>query len=146
MPTLTERIESDYKQALKAGQRLRVDTLRLLKAGMQRVASDKRKDALEDSEVLQVLSQQAKQRRETLESAKQAGRQDVAAQATQELEILGGYMPSQLSDEAILKWIEEAIASVGKQQGQIMKHVMAKTAGAADGKRVSQLVTQRLQG
>jgi uncharacterized protein YqeY len=146
MPTLTERIESDYKQALKAGQRLRVDTLRLLKAGMQRVASDKRKDALEDSEVLQVLSQQAKQRRETLESAKQAGRQDVAAQATQELEILGGYMPAQLSDEAILKWIEEAIASVGKQQGQIMKHVMAKTEGAADGKRVSQLVTQRLQG
>ncbi len=146
MPTLNERIETDYKEALRAGQRLRVDTIRLVKAAIQRVAMDKRKDSLDEGEIQQVLSQQAKQRRETIESAKQTTRQDIVTQANQELEILASYMPQQLSDEAIRKLIEEAIASSGANQGQIMKHVMAKAGGAADGKRVSQFVAQRLKG
>ena len=144
MPTLTERVEADYKTAMKAGERLRVDTLRLIKAGIQRVAIDKRKPSLDDAEVLQVLAQQAKQRRETIESAKQASRQDVVAQAMQELEILSAYLPQQLSEDAVKKLIEEAIQAVGLQRGPIMKHVMAKAAGATDGKIVSRLVGERL--
>ena len=145
MATLTERIETDYKTALKAGQRLRVDTLRLIKAGMQRMAIEKRKDALDDPEILQVLAQQVKQRRETMESAKQTNRQDVLTQATQELAILNGYLPEPLAEEALKQLIEEAVSSLGMSQGQIMKYVMGKAAGRADGKLVSQLVSQRLK-
>lgn len=144
MPTLIERVEADYKLALKAGERLRVDTLRLIKAGIQRVAIDKRQQTLEDPDVIQVLSQQVKQRRETIESAKQSNRQDVLAQATQELAILNTYLPQQLSEQAIQQLIEEAIKTVGAQQGLIMKYVMGKAAGAVEGKQVSQLVAQRL--
>ena len=145
MPTLTERITEDYKIAFKAGERLKVDTLRLIKAGIQKVAMDKRKDTLDDQEVIAVLSMQAKQRKETIESAKQSNREDILTQSNQELAILNAYLPTQLSEEAIGKLIDEAIAAVGKTQGLIMKQVMAKTAGAADGKVVSRLVAEKLK-
>ena len=145
MATLTERLESDYKTALKAGDKLRVETLRLIKAGIQRAAIDKRKDQLDDQEVIQVISQQAKQRRETIEAVKATSRQDVLAQATAELAMLTAYLPQQLTAEALKPLIEEAIRTVGAAQGQIMKYVMSKAAGAADGKLVSQLVAERLK-
>ena len=145
MATLIERLETDYKTALKAGERLRVDTIRLIKAGIQRAAIDKRKDTLEESEVIQVLAQQAKQRRETIDSAKQTSRQDVFAQATAELDILNGYLPPQLTPEALKQLVDEAIKAVGANQGPIMKYVMSKAAGSADGKLVSQLVAERLK-
>jgi len=145
MATLIERLEADYKVALKAGERVRVDTLRLIKAGVQRVAIEKRKDVLDDQEVIQVLTQQAKQRRETIDSVKETSRQDVFTQATQELAILNSYLPQQLSQETVKQLIEEAIKTVGLNQGQIMKYVMGKAAGATDGKLVSQLVSERLK-
>ena len=145
MATLMERLESDYKAAMKAGERLRIDTVRLLKAAIQRAAIDKRKTTLDDQEVIQVLSQQAKQRRETIEAAKQSNRQDVLTQATDELAIVSSYLPQQLSEDAVKQLIEEAIAAVGSHQGSIMKYVMGKAAGAADGKVVSQLVAARLK-
>ena len=145
MSMLTERLEADYKAALKAGERLRVDTLRLIKAGMQRAAIDKRKESLDDPEIIQVLQQQAKQRRETIDSAKQTSRQDVVKQATEELAILHSYLPEQLSEDTVQQLVDEAVKAVGPNQGQIMKHVMGKAAGRVDGKLVSQLVTARLQ-
>ena len=143
MATLAERLEADYKTALKAGERRRVDTIRLVKAAMQRAAIDKRKDALDYQEIVQVITQQTKQRRETIESAKQGHRQDVLAQATEELALLNAYLPPQLSPEALKQLIEEAVAAVGAGHGPVMKYVMGKAAGAADGKLVSQLVAER---
>ena len=145
MATLTEQLEADYKTALKAGERLRIDTLRLIKAGIQRSAIEKRKDRLDDAEVLQVLAQQAMQRRETIDSAKQTSRQDVLTQATQELAILNAYLPQPLSQEALNRLIEEAIGAVGSNHGAMMKYIMGKAAGAAEGKLVSQLVGERLK-
>ncbi len=145
MPTLTERLNTDYLTAMKAGERLRIDTIRLIKAEVQRVAIEKRKDALDDPEILQVLSRQVKQRRETMEAAKKADRQDILSQTTEELAILNSYLPQQLSEEALRALVDEAIAAVGPNQGQVMKHVMGKAAGAADGKLVSRLVGERLQ-
>jgi len=145
MPPLIDRLESDYKIAMKAGQRRRIDTLRLIKASIQDTAIEKRKDVLSDQEVVQVLNQQAKQRRETIEAAKQAGRQDVLTQATEELAILNSYLPQQLTEDTLKQLIEEAVQAVGSNQGQIMKYVMSKAAGAADGKQVSQLVAERLK-
>ena len=145
MATLTERIETDYKAAMKARERLRIDTLRLIKAGIQHVAIEQRKDALSDPEITQVLVQQAKQRRETIESAKQTNRHDVLTQATEELAILNSYLPQPLSADALARLIDEAISAVGRNQGQIVKFVMGKASGAADGKLVSQLVAERLK-
>ncbi|MBI1992424.1 MAG: GatB/YqeY domain-containing protein [Candidatus Omnitrophica bacterium] len=145
MATLAERLESDYRSALKAGERLRVDALRLIKAGIQRVAIEKRKESLEDQEILQVIAQQAKQRRETIGCAKQTKRDDVVGQATAELALLNSYLPQQLSEDALKQLIEEAVKAVGSIQGQVMKHVMGKAAGAADGKVVSRLVAERLK-
>ena len=145
MTTLSERLEADYKTAMKAGQRVRIDTIRMVKAAMQRAAIDKRKDTLDEAETIQVINQQVKQRRETIESAKQTNRQDVLTQATEELELLTAYLPQQLSPEALKQLVEEAVAAVGTNQGQIMKYVMGKAAGAADGKMVSQLVGERLK-
>lgn len=145
MATLNERLDADYKAAMKAGQRVRIDTVRLVKAAMQRAAIDKRKDALDDAEIIQVIGQQVKQRRETIESAKQTSRQDVLAQATEELNLLTAYLPQQLSPDAVKQLIEEAVAAVGTNQGQVMKYVMGKAAGATDGKVVSQLVGERLK-
>ena len=146
MAALWDRIEADYKTAFKAGERMRVDTIRLLKAGIQRAAIDKRKEALDDGEIIQIIAQQAKQRRETMEAAKQNNREDVLAQATAELALLNTYLPAPLSEEAIASLVDEAVAAVGASQGPVMKYVMVKAAGAADGKRVSQLVAKRLKG
>lgn len=145
MATLIERLEADYKTAFKGGQRRRVDLLRLVKAAIQRVSIEKRKDCLDDPEVVQVLNQQAKQCRETLEAAKKGGRQDILDQASEELAILTSYLPQQLSLEALKQLVDEALIAVGANQGQIMKFVMQKAAGAADGKVVSQLVAERLK-
>jgi len=145
MATLTERLETDYKSALKGREQRRVATLRLIKAAIERVAFDKRKDTLDDQEIIQVLTQQAKQRRETIEAAKQGDRQDVLSQATEELALINAYLPQPLSMEALKHLIEEAVAAVGPNQGQVMKFVMGKAAGAADGKLVSQLVSERLR-
>ena len=145
MATLVERVEADYKTAMKAGDRRRVDTLRLIKAGVQRVAMDKRKETLEDPEVVQVLSQQAKQRQETIDSAKQTNRPDILTQAMEELAILRSYLPKPLSQDELRGLINEAVAAVGLQQGPIMKYVMGQTAGVADGKLVKQLVAERVK-
>ncbi len=145
MGTLLERLDSDYKTALKAREQHRVDTLRLIKAAIQRLAIDKRKDTLDDQEITQILSQQAKQRRETMDAAKQGNRQDVLSQAMAELEMINAYLPKQLSIDEVKRLVEEAIASVGPNQGPIMKYVMGKAAGSADGKLVSQLVGERLK-
>ena len=145
MGTLLERLEGYYKTALKAREQHKVETLRMIKAAVQRMAIDKRKDTLDDQETIQILSQQAKQRRETMDAAKQGNRQDVLVQATAELEMINAYLPKQLSIDEVKRLIEEAIASAGPSQGPIMKYVMGKAAGTADGKLVSQLVNERLK-
>ena len=144
MSTLKERIEADYKTAFKSGERLKVDVLRLIKADLQRVEIDKR-TALADQDVIQVVSKQTKQRQETIDAAKKGGRADVAAQTEQELAILKTYLPAAMSTEQLTALIDEAVKTVGTNQGLVMKHVMGKAAGAADGKIVSQLVGARLK-
>ena len=144
MSTLKERIEADYKTAFKAGERLKVDALRLIKSDVQRVEIDKRAE-LADQDIIQVISKQTKQRQETIEAAKKGGRADVIAQTEQELAILKAYLPAALSAEQLTALIDEAIKTVGSNQGLVMKHVMSKAAGAADGKVVSQLVGARLK-
>ena len=143
--SLAERLDADYITAMKARDQRRVETLRMIKAAIQKTAMDKRKDKLDDPEVVQILGQQVKQRNETLDAAKQGGRQDIVTQSEQELALINAYLPQPLSPDAVKQLIDEAIQAVGPNQGQIMKFVMGKAAGAVDGKLVSQLVGERLK-
>ncbi len=142
---LFEQIDADYKLALKAGDRLRVDALRMIKADVQRVTIDQKTDRLDDAGIQQVLARQVKQRRETLEAAKQSNRQDILTRTTEELAILTAYLPTPLPEAELARLIDEAVAAVGSQQRQVMKYVMSKAAGAADGATVSRLVASRLK-
>jgi len=144
MGALSDQLQRDYPAAVKAQNRRRIDTIRLIKADLEKLAIEKKTQDLSDEDVMQILRKQVKQRREMLEAARASGRQEIIAQTTEELKILEGYLPQPLGREGLQALIEEAITSVGPQQGPIMKFVMGKAAGAADGKLVSQLVAERL--
>ncbi len=147
MSTLKERIESDLKEAMKASDSLRVSTLRLIKSAIKNKEIDKG-SSLGDDEVIQVLSSLVKQRRESVEMYQKAGRKDLAEKEEAEIKIIQSYMPEQLSDEEIREVIAEAIKETGatsmKDMGKVMKTVMAKVKGRADGKKVNEMVRQAL--
>ncbi|MFH0826554.1 MAG: GatB/YqeY domain-containing protein [Candidatus Omnitrophota bacterium] len=145
---LEERIMNDYKQALKAKDTLKASALNFLRAEMINVAIAKKKQKLEDPDVLAVIKKQVKERQDSIEQFQKGGRADLADKESKELEILKSYLPPSLAKEQIQKLIEEAVSEVGakdmKDMGRVMKEVTAKCAGAADGKIVSELVRERL--
>ena len=102
-----------------------------------------------DAEVLSVIQKMAKQRRDSIEQYKSGGRTDLADKEEQELKVLLGYLPAQLSKEEVQKVVTDVIGEVGatsvKQMGAVMKGVTAKVAGRADNKMVSELVKAALQ-
>jgi uncharacterized protein YqeY len=151
---LKQRIEEDLKKALKARESERVACLRMLKSKIleREVAlrGEKGRDyRLEDAEALQVISAYAKQRRDSIESFRQGGREELAAREEAELAIVSSYLPRQLDREEIERIVDEAIAESGasspREMGQVMKLVMPRLNGAADGKLVNSIVRDRLQ-
>ena len=108
----------------------------------------KNKNTLDDSEVLEILQKQVKQRRESLESFENAGRNDLAEKEQTELDILSVYLPKQLSDDEITAEVQSAIASSGASAkadaGKVMKEVMPRLKGKADGKRINKIVMSLL--
>jgi len=134
------------KQAQKAGERLRLSTIRLLRSSVSYARIDKGAE-LTDDEVLQVLSREAKKRREAVEAAEKAGRMDIAQQESAELEIVNGYLPTQLGEAEVEVIAREVIAEVGaadiKDRGKVMGPLMQKIKGRADGK-LAGLVVERL--
>jgi hypothetical protein len=145
---LEEKIFNDYKQALKNKDTLRVSTLSFLRASISKALIEKRKKNLDDSEVISLIKKQAKQRQDSIEQFKKGNRQDLADKETAELEILKSYLPAELSAEEIKKIIDEAVseaqAATAQDTGKVMKLVMPRVAGKADGKLVSELVRSRL--
>jgi uncharacterized protein len=145
---LTETIFNDYKEAMKARDTLKSSVLSFLRADMLNQATAKKKDKLDDAEVIAVIKKQVKQRQDSIAQFTGGGRLEAAEKETKELQILKGYLPAELSDEQIKVLIEEAVVSTGsssmKDMGRLMKELTAKIAGQADGKLVSDLVRQRL--
>ncbi len=145
--SLLERLEEDYKAALRAGQKERVATLRLLKAAIINKVKEKGEE-LEDDGVLDVLTAAAKQRKESVQAFQEGGRDDLSAKEQRELEIIQEYLPEALSEEAIASRVEDVIAELGatspKDTGKVMKVLMAEMKGRADGGLVSRLVKERL--
>ena len=145
---LEERIMEDYKKAMKEKEALKVSVLSFLRAELKNAAIDKKKDKLEDAEVIAVVKKQVKQRQDSIEQFKAGGRQDLVEKETKELEILKSYLPQQLSEDKIREIIEEAVRETGacgpQDMGKLMKVLLPKLSGGADNKLVSELVKNRL--
>ena len=145
---LEEKIMNDYKEAMKARDALKISVLRLLRADILNVTVAKKKDKLDDPEIVSVIKKQIKQRQDSIEQFTKGARVDMAEKEAKELNILKTYLPPELSEAEIKKIIEEALVATGargiKDMGKLMKEVTSKTAGQADGKLVSDLVKNRL--
>jgi uncharacterized protein YqeY len=145
---LEERILNDYKEAMKDRDTLKSSVLNFLRADMMNAAVAKKKNKLEDNEVIAVIKKQIKQRQDSVDQFTKGNRLDMAEKEKKEQEILKAYLPPELSAEEIRKIINEAIAATGassiKDMGRVMKEVTARIAGQADGKLVSDLVREKL--
>jgi len=144
---LKNRIESDLKNALKNKDAAKVSTLRFLKSAMQNLAIEKRKD-LEDSDIISVIKKQVKQRKDSIEGFRQGNRMDLVRKEELEHEILTSYLPEEISRENIILIVKEAIVELSagslKDMGSVIKLVMAKAKGQADGSMVSAIVKEEL--
>jgi uncharacterized protein YqeY len=146
--SLLQRIDADMKAALKASDRLRLSVIRLLKAAAKNEQIDKGRE-LSDEEVLSVIGSLAKQRRESIEQFAKGGRTDLADQERSELAILQSYLPAPLPpeelDRIILEAIQESGAKDEKEIGKVMRVLMPKIKGIADGKAVNNKVRELLR-
>jgi uncharacterized protein YqeY len=139
---IADRIKDDVATAMKAGQRDRVSALRLVLSELQKAAKDGEGDELA------VLRREHKRRREAETAYRDAGRDDLATQEAFEAQAIETYLPAELSDaeldDVIAAAIQETGASSPRDMGAVMKQVMARTGGRADGRRVSTKVKERL--
>ncbi len=145
--SLQERIDRALNEAVKARDRLRISSLRMIRAALHNRRIEKRTD-LDDGEVLQVLSTWAKQRREAIEQFRSGGRDDLADKEAAELAVAQEFLPGQLADEDLRALVAEAVAATGaggpRDMGRVMGALMPRVRGRADGKRVNQLVREAL--
>ena len=145
--SLTEQLQADMKTAMRDGDTLRRDTLRMAIAAAQNVAKDKRAP-LTDEETLEVLGREVKKRRESIAAYESANRDDLAAKEQAEIDILTPYLPEQLGEDEIRALAREAVAASGatspKDMGRVMSGLMLTVKGRADGKLVSRIVNEEL--
>ncbi len=144
---LQEKLNEDYKAAMKSGDKLRVETLRLLRAQLKDAKINKM-EALTPEEEIAALTNAAKKRREAIDMYKQGGRTDLLEKEAAELAIISSYLPQALSTEEIAQIIDTAIKETGSAAagdlGKVMGKIMPQVKGRADGKMVQQMVRERL--
>lgn len=145
--SLTESLQEDIKTAMRSGDTLTRDTLRMVLAAVQNQAKDNRAP-LSDEEATAVISREVKKRRESIAAYTDAGRDDLAAQEQAEIGVLTPYLPQQLDEAEVGALVEKAVADSGatsqRDMGKVMALLMPAVKGRADGKLVSGLVAQKL--
>ncbi|CAI6018110.1 GatB/YqeY domain-containing protein [Cohnella sp. JJ-181] len=145
---LADRLNEDMKQAMRAQDKFRLTTIRMVRAAVKNQEIELRRP-LEDSEVIEILSREVKQRKDSLQEFSKAGRDDLATAAASEIDIISEYLPAQLGEEEIktlvTQTIQETGASSKADMGKLMGALMPKVKGRADGKLVNQIVQQLLQ-
>jgi len=143
-----DTLNNDLKQAMLRKDAARTGTLRLLLSAAKYHAIEKKRAALTDADMIEVLRKQAKQRRDSIECFEKGNRPDLAEKERAELALIEGYLPPQLSPDELTALVKAAIAETGAttkaQTGLVMKAALAKAAGRADGKEVSRLVARLL--
>jgi len=146
--SLYDSIQTDIKVAMKEKNAIKVSTLRMLKSALQYALIEKNSESPDDDLVMSIIQKQVKQRKDSIENFEKGGRADLKEKEEIELNILTEYLPAQLSDDDLSAIIKDAIAETGasskKEMGLVMKAVMKKAQGRADGKRVNQLASQLL--
>lgn len=144
---LIEKIENELKIALKEKDKIKLSTLRLLKAEIKNAEIEK-KDDLNDEDIMQIISREVKRRREAISEYNRGNRPELAEKESKEAEVLSEYLPEQLSEEEIHQIIIKAIAEVQANSpqdlGKVMSQVMPAIKGRADGKVVNQLAREAL--
>ena len=145
--TLKERLQTETTAAMRSGDSLRRDVLRMASNSMYMVEKRQGKPLTEDEE-LQVLSREVKTRRESVEAYRGAGREDLAAKEEAEIAILSEFLPQPLNEAELHALVAEGISATGatsaRDLGKVMGWLAPRTRGRADGKQVSQLVAQAL--
>lgn len=144
---LREKIDADTKEALKAGAKDKVSTLRMLNAALKNKQIDKRRPLTEE-EVIETVRSLIKQRKDSIEQFAKGGRQDLVDKETAEVAVLETYLPQQLAREELEAMVRDAISQTGAQgardMGKVMKALITMVGGRADGKLVSELVKNAL--
>lgn len=147
---LHERIRNELKEAMKAGDAFKRDTLRLLESAVKNEAIERRKPVVElsDEEVVAVIKRMAKQRMDSIESYRAGGREDLAAKEETELSLIREYLPAEMPVEEVRTLVAEAISESGAASradfGKAMGLAMKKVAGRADGSVVKGLLEEIL--
>ena len=147
--SLYEKVEADMRAALRARDALTLSVLRMLLTGIRYMEIEKKVKTLEDPDMCQVLQRQIKQHRDSIEQFQKGGRQDLVDKETKELRILESYLPEQLSEGELRAMIAEAMQQTGaaakRDAGKVIKAVMEKARGRAEGKTVNSLVMELLK-
>ncbi len=145
---LKEQISKDFNEALKARDERKLSALRLLRTEIKKREVSGQKKELADAEVMETITTLVKQRRESIRLFREGQRQDLVEKEEAELQFLQTYLPQPLSQSAIEVLIDQVLletrATGMKDQGKVMKAVMAKISGRAEGKIVSEIVKQKL--
>ena len=151
--SLKDRISEDIKTAMKARDKVRLETVRSIKKLIlekETMVRPQGQDSLTEAQEMEVLTQLAKQRKDAIEQYRKAGRDDLADSEAEELAIIQDYLPQQLSDQEVEAIIDELIAQAGasspKDMGKVMGPAMKRLKGQADGKKVQALVKAKLGG
>ena len=133
---------------MKQKEEVRLSTIRMLKAAMQMKAIEKKVKALADEEVLDVIQKQVKQRKDSIAEYDKGNRRDLAEKEQKEIDVLITYLPKQLSKDELKQIVQGAITVTGATTkadiGKLMKEIMPKVKGKADGKEVNQLISELL--
>ena len=144
---IKDKLTQNLKDAMRARDEVRKRTIRLALAAIKNLEID-RKAELEDNEILVILQKEVKSRKETIEGAEQAGREDLIIEAEAEIKILESFLPQQLSPEQLRELVQQVIHETGaeskRDMGEVMKMLMPRVQGRADGKTVSQIVSSLL--
>jgi len=147
--SLKQRIDADVKTAMRNRDKERLGTLRLIAAAIKQREVDERV-TLDDAQVLGVLEKMLKQRRDSIDQYRKAGRDELAEREAAEVEIISAYMPAALSETEIDALIDEAVTATGadsmKEMGKVMGHLKPKLQGRADMGAVSARIKARLGG
>ena len=147
--TLRERIQTEITAAMRSGEALRRDTLRMAESAIYNGEKRDRR-TYSDDDVAAVLAREVKTRRESVEAFRKGGREDLAAKEEAEIAVLAGFLPEQLSDAEIEALVAEAVAATGaagpRDMGKVMGWLAPRTRGRADGRLVSQAVSRALAG
>lgn len=145
--SLKEKLQEDLKSSMKNKDTIKKSVVTLIRAAIKQHEVDNRVELADDA-IIDIISKQLKQRKDSLAEFEKANRDDLVEETKSEIQVLEGYLPQQLSEEELEKIVIETIAEVGatsmKDMGKIMATIKPETAGRADGRKINELVKKNL--